>query len=84
MGVRHMLPPVTHPAMRDLIVGDKEITTTKFGFNLLLTNNRISYKKNPTEDTIRQLAEQTHQFLTRYENLYQAELKQLFSGDYRA
>jgi len=79
-----MLPPVTHPALRDLIVGNKEIATTKFGFNLLLTNNRISYKKNPSESTVMQLAQQTHEFLTRYENLYQSELKQLFRGDYRA
>jgi hypothetical protein len=79
-----MVPPVTHPALRDLIVGNKQITTTKFGFNLLLTNNRILYRKNPSEDTVKQLAQQTHEFLTRYENLYQSELKQLFSGDYRA
>jgi hypothetical protein len=79
-----MVPSVTHPALRDLIVGTKEIQTTKFGLNLLLTNNRIQYKKNPTEQTIKQLAEQTHEFLTRYESLYQSELKQIFSGDYRA
>jgi hypothetical protein len=79
-----MVPSVSHPALRELIVGTKEISTTKFGFNLLLTNNRIQYKKNPTEATIKQLAEQTHDFLTRYESLYQSELKQIFSGDYRA
>jgi len=79
-----MVPSVTHPALRELIVGTKEITTAKFGFNLLLTNNRIQYKKNPSEATVKQLAEQTHEFLTRYESLYQSELKQIFSGDYRA
>jgi hypothetical protein len=79
-----MVPTVTHPALRELIVGKKEITTTKFGLNLLLTNNRIQYKKNPSEATVKQLAEQTHEFLSRYESLYQDELKAIFSGDYRA
>lgn len=79
-----MVPPISHGAWRELIVGRKEVTSTKFGFNLLLTNNRIYYRKDSSPANEDQLIQQTHDFLARYESLYQAELKQIFNEDYIA
>ena len=79
-----MVPPISHRAWRELIVGQKEVTTTKFGFNLLLTNNRVYYLKDRSEAKVAQLIQQTYDFLAKNERLYQAELKQIFKEDYIA
>ncbi len=80
----HMVPPIAHKAWQDLITGNIEVTSTKFGFNLLLTNNRNYYQKNRSQTNVAQLIEQTHAYLKKHENLYQAELKQIFKEDYIA
>ena len=79
-----MVPAVEHRAWRELVVGKRTVTTTKFGFNLLLTNNQIYYKKDPSEANVAQLIQQTHDFLAKNEILYQTELSQIFHGDYIA
>jgi hypothetical protein len=79
-----MVPARSHRAWRDLIVGTKPIASSKFGFNLLLTNNRIYYMKDKSEANVEQLIQQTHDFLSKYESLYQVELSQIFNGDYIA
>jgi hypothetical protein len=79
-----MVPSITHPAWRELIAGRKEVTSDKFGFNLLLTNNRVYYMKDRSEAKVNLLVQQTHDFLTKNERLYQAELTQIFKEDYSA
>ena len=79
-----MVPPIDHKAWQDLIVGNIEVTSSKFGFNLLLTNNRNYYKRNRSPENVLQLIEQTRAFLAQYESLYQAELIQIFKKDYLA
>jgi len=79
-----MVPPISHRAWQGLILGNIEVTSTKFGFNLLLTNNRNYYQKNRSQANVAQLIEQTHAYLTKHESLYQAELKQIFKEDYLA
>jgi hypothetical protein len=78
-----MIPPIGHWAWQELILGKIEVKSTKFGFNLLLTNNRNYYQKNRSQANVDQLVEQTHAYLTQYESLYQAELRQIFREDYR-
>lgn len=79
-----MVPPINHRAWQELILGKIEVTSTKFGFNLLLTNNRNYYQKNSSHDNVGQLIQQTHAFLSKHEKLYQPELKQIFKEDYIA
>jgi len=79
-----MVPPISHRAWQELILGNIEVTSTKFGFNLLLTNNRNYYQKNRSQSNVDQLIQQTHTFLTKHEKLYQPELKQIFKEDYLA
>lgn len=79
-----MVPPISHRAWQELILGKIDVTSTKFGFNLLLTNNRNYYQRNRSQDNVDQLIRQTHAFLSKHEKLYQLELKQIFKEDYIA
>lgn len=79
-----MVPPINHRAWKELILGNIEVASTKFGFNLLVTNNRNTYQKNRSQASVDQLIQQTHEYLTKYESLYAAELKQIFKEDYLA
>ena len=79
-----MVPDVSHRAWRELIDGTKQIPSTHFGFNLLLTNNRIYYRKEPSEAHLAVLSQQIYDYLAKYEGLYQEELKQIFGDDYMA
>lgn len=79
-----VVPALDHRAWRDLIVGKNPIPSTHFGFNLLLTNNRIYYQKEQSEDHLEVLCRQLHDYLSKYESLYQEELQQIFPEDYSA
>jgi hypothetical protein len=78
-----MLPALNHRAWRDLIVGDNPVASSHFGFNLLLTNNRIYYRSDRSEANVDVLVQQVFDYLTKYEGLYQVELKQIFGEDYK-
>ncbi len=62
----------------------REVPSPHFGFNLLLTNNRIYYRKEPSEEHLAVLAEQIYEYLAKYEGLYQDELRGIFGEDYSA
>ncbi len=79
-----MVPELGHPAWRELILGEREVPSPHFGFNLLLTNNRIYYRKEPSEEHLAVLAEQIYEYLAKYEGLYQDELRGIFGEDYSA
>ena len=79
-----MVPEFSHPAWRELILGDGLVPSSHFGFNLLLTNNRIYYRKEPSEDHLEVLTQQLYDYLVKYEGLYQDELKEIFGEDYSA
>lgn len=77
-----MVPTLNHRAWRELIVGKNPIASSRFGFNLLLTNNRLYYRKDQSEAHLDVLIHQIHEYLSKYESLYQAELKQIFGEDH--
>jgi hypothetical protein len=79
-----MVPDIGHRAWRELIEGTKQIPSTHFGFNLLLTTNRICYQRDKSEDGLAALVQPLYDYLTKYEGLYQDELKQIFGDDYTA
>ena len=79
-----MLPELSHRAWRELIVGNNPIVSSKFGFNLLLTNNRNYYRNDQSEALLEVLIQQVYDYLAKYEGLYQVELKQIFGDDYAA
>jgi hypothetical protein len=78
-----MLPALSHRAWRELIVGNNPIVSSKFGFNLLLTNNRLYYRRGQCdEDNVVHSVQQLYDYLSKYEGLYQDELKTIFGEDY--
>jgi hypothetical protein len=77
-----MLPELSHRAWRELIVGNNPIVPSKFGFNLLLTNNRLYYRRGQSEDNVAHSIQQLYDYLSKYEGLYQDELKTIFAEDY--
>jgi hypothetical protein len=79
-----MVPPSTHRGWRELIVGDDPIASSHFGFNLLLTNKRIFYRREPSEENLAALTEHIHEYFSKYEGLYQDELKLIFGDDYHS
>ncbi len=79
-----MLPELSHGAWRELIVGNNPIVSSKFGFNLLLTNNRLYYRRGQCdEDNVSHSVQQLYDYLAKYEGLYQDELKTIFGEDYK-
>jgi hypothetical protein len=80
-----MLPELSHRAWRELIVGNNPVASSHFGFNLLLTNNRLYYRRGQCdEDNVAHSVQQLYDYLAKYEGLYQDELKTIFGKDYKA
>jgi hypothetical protein len=78
-----MVPEAGHRAWRELIEGKIQIPSTHFGFNLLLTTNRICYQRDQSETSVAVLAQHLYDYLAKYESLYQEELQQIFGDDYK-
>ena len=80
-----MLPELSHRAWRELIVGTNPVVSSKFGFNLLLTNNRLYYRRGQSdEENVAHSIQQLYDYLAKYEGLYQDELTTIFGEDYKA
>jgi hypothetical protein len=79
-----MVPDMSHRAWRELLTGEKQVVTSKLGFNLLLTTKRIYWQKDQSEINFALLIESLHEYLAKYEGLYQEELQQIFGKDYVA
>jgi len=77
-----MVPDVDHRAWRELIIGTKQIASSHFGFNLLLTTNRLFYQSDKSDVHLTVLAEQIREYMVKYEGMYQEELKHIFGEDY--
>jgi hypothetical protein len=73
-----MVPVSNHPVWKKLVTGEKELRSTQLGINMLLTNNRLKYATNSSPANLNQLCEYTREFFVKYEQTFQAELKQLF------
>lgn len=78
-----MVPAVSHQAWRELITGDNPVASPHFGFNLMLTNYRIFYRGEPSDTNLQVLTEHLHDYFSKYESLYQDELKLIFGADYK-
>ena len=72
-----MLPPVTSPIWKKLVSGEKELKSTNFAINMLLTNSRIRYKLEPAK--LDELVKHAHEVFTKHEKTLDSELAQLAS-----
>jgi hypothetical protein len=73
-----MVPVSNHPVWKKLVTGETELRSTQLAVNMLLTNNRLKHAKNSSPANLNQLCECTREFFVKYEQTFQAELKQLF------
>lgn len=70
-----MLPPLNHPVWKKLVSGEKQIESTNFVINMVLTNSRIRYKLEPTK--LDELTRQAHEVFTKHQKTIAAEVAQL-------
>jgi hypothetical protein len=73
-----MVPVMNNPAWKQLVTGEKALQSSHLAVNMLLTNTRLKYKKDPSASNVEQLAKYAQEFFVKYEKSFQAELKQLF------
>jgi len=71
------IPPISHPIWGQVIRGTREIPPSQVGLNMLVTNLRLSYQKDPSEDRLGELVARMYEFFTRYGDYYQNELQQI-------
>ena len=72
-----MLPPLNHPIWRKLVSGEKQIDSTNFAINMVLTHSRIRYKLDPKK--VDELVKQAHEVFTKHEKMITSEVAQLIS-----
>ena len=72
-----MLPPLNHPIWRKLVSGEKQIESTNFVINMVLTNSRIRYKLEPKK--LDELVKKAHEVFTKHEKTIASEVAQLNS-----
>ena len=72
-----MIPPLSSPVWKKLMSGEKEIKSTNFVINMLLTNSRIRYKLEPAK--LDELVKHAHEVFAKHEKTIASELAQLGS-----
>ena len=71
--------PIDHPAWKKLVTGEKQITSKQLGVNMLLHNNQLKYKADPSSANVDKLVQHTYEYFQKYEQIFQTELQQLQS-----
>ena len=71
------LPPLNHPIWKKLVSGEKQIESTSFVINMILTNTRIRYKADPKK--LEELVKQAHEIFAKHEKTITSEVAQLNS-----
>jgi hypothetical protein len=72
-----MVPPQSSPVWKKLVNGEKQIASTNFTINMLLSNSRLRYKLNPK--ALDELVKQAHEVFLKHEKTIASELAQLGS-----
>ena len=70
-----MIPPLSSPVWKKLVNGEKQIKSTNFVINMLLTNSRIRYKLEPAK--LDELVKHAHEVFSKHEKTIASELAQL-------
>ena len=72
-----MLPSLSSPVWKKLVSGEKQITSSNFVINMLLTNTRIRYKLEPAK--VDELVKHAHEVFSKHEKTIASEVSQLVS-----
>jgi len=74
-----MIPPINHAAWVRLISGEKTLTTTNVGVNMLIFNSTLRYRRDPSPANVSALVGHAHEFFVKYEPSLRAEIQQLLA-----
>lgn len=74
-----MIPPPKHPIWLKILSGRKQVASRQLAVNMLLTNLRLRYRMNRSEENAAKLTQNAYDFFVKFENMYQDEIKQLFT-----
>jgi hypothetical protein len=72
-----MLPDVNHPVWVLFVTGKKPVQCTKATINMLITNNKMSYARDPSPANVKELVVKAHSFLSKYEAMFTSEIAQI-------
>jgi hypothetical protein len=72
-----MVPPLSSPVWKKLVIGEKHIQSTNLTINMLLANSRIRYKLDSTR--LDELVKKAHEVFSKQEKTILSEVAQLGS-----
>ncbi|MDR3764294.1 MAG: hypothetical protein P4M01_09390 [Acidobacteriota bacterium] len=72
-----MIPPLAHPVWMKLLKGQKQVVSTQLAVNMLLTNLRLRYRMNQSEENVAKLTQHAYDFFAKFERQYESEVKQI-------
>lgn len=73
-----MIKSATDPIWEKLIRGELNITVKEVPAQMMLSRCKRNLEKNPDPENIKKLKAEAHAFFTKFENILQDEIKQLF------
>jgi hypothetical protein len=74
-----MIPPIYDTAWVRLVSGEKQLTTTNVGVNMLLFNSTLKFRKDSSPASVKSLVNHAYEFFAKYEPNLQAEIRQLLA-----
>lgn len=72
-----MIPPIHDAAWARLVSGEKKLTSTNVGVNMLVFNSTLRYRRDPSPANVSALVHHAFEFFTKYEPTLRAEIQQL-------
>ena len=73
-----MIPAKTHPGWSDLVSGKVRHEFKTLSASLMLSRLSREYKADPTPAKMSESIDKAHEFFTRFEALFQEDLKVIF------
>lgn len=73
-----MIPPKNHPKWASLIRGQTGLQFKVFAGNMMLSQCQRKLAYSDTPETLRSCIDEAHAFFSKYEKLYQDDLRTVF------
>lgn len=72
-----MLPVSSATVWSRLVLGEKNITSNNVAVTMMLFNNRLGYKTNPSSEALSRSSAAVYEFFWKYSGVLQKEIAQL-------
>jgi len=73
-----MIPPKNHPKWASLVKGEIKTQFSVFAGNMMLSQCHRKYSRDSSPESLRACIDEAHVFFTKYESIYQNELRAIF------